>query len=45
MNQLSQDGRSLIVFSHDREILSGAHHFIDLDEGPAAIMKTIHKRV
>jgi ATP-binding cassette subfamily C protein LapB len=45
MNQLSQEGKSLIVFSHDREILSGAHHFIDLDDGPDAIMKTVGKSI
>ena len=43
MNQLSQEGRTLIVCSHDREILSGAHHFIDLDDGPGAVMKTVGK--
>ena len=41
MTELSRRGKTVIVCSHDREIMKGAHHFIDLDEKPSPIMKTI----
>jgi ATP-binding cassette subfamily C protein LapB len=41
MNELSSSGRTLIVCSHDKEIVSGAHHTIDLDDGAKAVMRTL----
>ena len=37
----ARNKKTVIVCSHDREIMKGAHHFIDLDEKPSPIMKTI----
>jgi ATP-binding cassette subfamily C protein LapB len=41
MTDLSHRGKTLIVCSRDREIMRGSHHFIDLDEKPKPIMKTV----
>ena len=41
MTDLSHRGKTLIVCSHDRKIMRGSHHFIDLDEKPKPTMKTV----
>jgi hypothetical protein len=35
--------KTIIACSHDREIIRGAHLFLDLDEGPRPIIKDINK--
>jgi ATP-binding cassette subfamily C protein LapB len=41
MNELAQKGKTIIACSHDREIIRGAHHFLDLDEIPKPSIKSV----
>ena len=41
MNELSRQGKTLIICSHDTTILKGAHHTLDLDDGREANMHSI----
>ncbi|PPR09046.1 MAG: Toxin RTX-I translocation ATP-binding protein [Alphaproteobacteria bacterium MarineAlpha11_Bin1] len=41
MNNLSGSGRTLIICSHDPEVLSGAHHVLDLNDGTDAIVRSV----
>lgn len=41
MNDLSGAGRTLIICSHDPEVLSGAHHVLDLNDGAGALVRSV----
>ena len=41
MSNLSKEGITLIICSHDTDILNGAHHVLDLDEEERPIMRTV----
>ena len=41
MNELSRQGKTLIICSHDTTILKGAHHVLDLDDGREANMHSV----
>jgi ATP-binding cassette subfamily C protein LapB len=43
MNEMVRNKKTIIACSHDREIIRGAHLFLDLDEGPRPIIKDINK--
>ena len=43
MNELVSSGKTIIACSHDREIIRGAHLFLDLDEQPYPTIKDINK--
>ena len=43
MNDMVRNGKTIIACSHDREIIRGAHLFLDLDERPRPIIKDISK--
>ena len=42
MNKMVHNGQTIIAFSHDREIIRGAHLFLDLDEKPRPLIKSIN---
>ena len=41
MNGMVRNGKTIIACSHDREIIRGAHLFLDLNERPRPIIKDI----
>ena len=41
MNNLSKEGITLIICSHDNDVLNGAHHVLDLDDGERPTMRTV----
>jgi len=41
MTKLSGSGTTLIICSHDSEVLSSAHHVLDLNNGAGALMRSI----
>ena len=41
MSNLSKEGITLIICSHDNDVLNGAHHVLDLDDGERPTMRTI----
>ena len=43
MNEMVRNKKTIIACSHDRDIIRGAHLFLDLDEGPRPIIKDINK--
>ncbi|MDP6254570.1 MAG: hypothetical protein QGG45_07760, partial [Alphaproteobacteria bacterium] len=43
MNDMAANGKTIIACSHDREIIRGAHLFLDLNERPQPIIKDINK--
>jgi len=43
MNEMVRNKKTIIACSHDRDIIRGAHLFLDLDEGSRPIIKDINK--
>ena len=43
MNEMVRNGKTIIACSHDREIIRGAHLFLDLNERPRPVIKDINK--
>ena len=43
MNEMVGNGKTIIACSHDREIIRGAHLFLDLNERPRPVIKDINK--
>ena len=43
MNEMVRNGKTVIACSHDREIIRGAHLFLDLNERPQPTIKDIKK--
>ena len=43
MNEMVRNGKTIIACSHDREIIRGAHLFLDLNERPQPTIKDIKK--
>ncbi len=43
MNEMVRNKKTIIACSHDRDIIRGAHLFLDLDEGRRPIIKDINK--
>ena len=41
MSNLSKEGITLIICSHDNDVLNGAHHVLDLDDGERPTMRTV----
>ncbi len=41
MNQLASEGHTIIAFSHDAQIMRGAHHVLDLNEKPVPKFSTL----
>ena len=41
MNKMVRNGKTIIACSHDRDIIRGAHLFLDLNEKPRPIIKDI----
>ncbi len=41
MSNLSKKGITLIICSHDNDVLNGAHHVLDLDDGERPTMRTV----
>ena len=43
MNEMVRNGKTIIACSHDREIIRGAHLYLDLNERPRPVIKDINK--